>query len=538
MTINTREGARRHLSHEQGTIHKDWGGKVPIALIYPNSYYLGMSNLGIHALYSLLNQRPDTVCERIFWENQQGNYLSPAISIESQRDLSEFAILAFSVTYELDYFNIPRILKSSGIPLWAKERDETYPLIIAGGACITVNPTPVAPFFDCLCIGEGEAIFPALLESWHKSSHHGRREQLKILADIPGVFVPQISQKVVVRQWVMDLDMFPVHTAITTRDTELGDLYLIEVERGCPWRCRFCLVGGAYHPMRIHSPGSIIEQAKTGLLSRKRLGLVGPDVTDHPQIDDIITRLKDLQAEISVSSLRIKPLCPMAIAELSRGGTGTITLAPEAGSERLRKVIKKGITEEDILKAIEVISQYPIKQIRLYFMVGLPTEADHDIDEIVKLTTRCKDILEHEQSTARIVLSVSPFVPKAGTPFQWMPMEKLEIINHRLDLIKNQLRPAGIKVAGESPAWSEVQAMLARGGQGLAPVLASVETTSLSKWRGALRDHGFQDNDEAHRRWDTEACLPWSIIDSGTSFEHLKSELHSALSDSGNQPNR
>jgi radical SAM superfamily enzyme YgiQ (UPF0313 family) len=531
LTTNTRGDSRRHLSHEQGTIHKDWGGKIPIGLVYPNSYYLGMSNLGIHAIYSFLNKQPDTVCERIFWDTYNKKSSIPPISIESQRELGEFAILAFSVTYELDYFNIPQILKASGIPLLANERDETYPLIIAGGACITANPMPLAPFFDCMCIGEAEAIFPAFLTIWQKMVDRDRKEQLKNFARTPGILVPQITQNSVTRQWVKDLDDFPVHTTITTPDTELGDLYLIEVERGCPWRCRFCLVGGAFQPMRTHSPDSIIDQAKTGSAFRKRLGLVGPDVTEHPQIETILSRLKGLNAEISVSSLRIKPLCPMAIAELSQGGTGTITFAPEAGSERLRKVIKKGICEDDIFRAVEVTSQFPMKQLRLYFMIGLPTETDHDIDEIVTLTIKCKEIIERKQSAARLILSVSPFVPKAGTPFQWMPMERLEIISKRLDILTNRLRPAGIKVTGESPSWSEVQAMIARGDQHMAPLLAAMDTNSLSTWKKALREYGYNGNAEAHRRWNIDDRLPWAIIDTGTSLDYLRKELQSALYD-------
>jgi radical SAM superfamily enzyme YgiQ (UPF0313 family) len=227
----------------------------------------------------------------------------------------------------------------------------------------------------------------------------------------------------------------------------------------------------------------------------------------------------------------------MAISELAQGGTGTITFAPEAASQRLRQVIKKGINEEDILQAIEVTSQFPMKQLRLYFMIGLPTETDNDIHEIITLTLKCKNILERAQSTARIVLSVSPFVPKAGTPFQWMPMEQLEIINHRLVRLKNLLRPAGVKVTGESPAWSEVQAMLARGDQRFAPILSGMEVTSLSTWKNALREYSFEGNQEAHKRWNLDDHLPWEIIDSGTSSDYLKNELLSALSIQEIHPN-
>jgi radical SAM superfamily enzyme YgiQ (UPF0313 family) len=531
VTPGTGDTSRHQLSREEGTIHKDWGGKLPIALIYPNSYYLGMSNLGIHAIYSLLNNQPKIVCERVFWENTEEKSLPPA-SVESQRELAEFAVLAFSITYELDYFNIPRILKAAGIPLYAADRDETYPLIIAGGACMTANPMPVASFFDCIGIGEAEVIFPSLLAVLDKTADSDRKDQLKEIAKTPGLFVPQISQATITRQWVKNLDDFPVHTVITTPDTELGDLYLIEVERGCPWQCRFCLVGSAFYPMRTHSPDSIIEQSRTGLKYRKRMGLMGPDVVDHPRFDELLDRLKILGAEISISSLRIKPLSRLAISELVRGGTGTVAFAPEAGSERLRKVIKKGITEDDILKAMEAASEFPIKQLRLYFMIGLPTETDEDINEIAQLTTKCKAVLEKKDSATRITLSISPFVPKAGTPFQWLPTETLPVLNRRLARLKTLLRPTGVKVTGESPAWSEVQAILARGDQNLAGVLAGLDKISLASWKKTLHK-SETDTSFIHEHWPVSKTLPWGMIDSGISCEYLRKELDDALNVSG-----
>jgi radical SAM superfamily enzyme YgiQ (UPF0313 family) len=410
-------------------------------------------------------------------------------------------------------------------------------LIIAGGACITANPMPVAPFFDSLCIGEAEAIFPALLSTLNTITNQHRIEQLQTLADVPGILVPQIHQIKVSRQWAVNLDDFPVHTEVTTLDTELGDLYLIEVERGCPWRCRFCLVGGTFHPMRTHSLESVIEQAHAGLNFRKRLGLVGPDVTDHPQIEKMLTQLKELGGGISISSLRIKPLCPLAIAELARGKTGTVTFAPEAGSERLRQVIKKGITEDDILNAIKVTSEYHIKQLRLYFMIGLPTETDQDIVEIAELTSKCKTALEQKSSTARITLSISPFVPKAGTPFQWLPMASLEVINRRLSRLKNMLRPTGVKITSESPAWSEVQAVLARGDQILARVMQQMDNVSLSSWKDTLHNLNINPT-TAHERWPVTMTLPWAVIDSGTSLNYLIKEMESALTVTDIQPSK
>ena len=521
--------ARQHLAREEGTVHKDWGGKLPVALIYPNSYYLGMSNLGIQAIYSWLNSRSEVVCERVFREQPDKSDIQSPISVESQRPLADFAVLAFSITYELDYFHIPQILQAAGIPIFSRERDETHPLIIAGGACITANPMTIASFFDGVCIGEAEAILPDLLPILQKATEVSRAEALKLLTGIPGVYVPQYSKKTVARQWAKSLDDFPVHSAVLTPDTELGDLYLIEVERGCRWGCRFCLVCGAFKPMRSHSLDSLVAQAKTGLKYRRRLGLVGPTVSDLPQFDELLARLKEMGAEISVSSLRIKPLHPIALSELARGGTNTVALAPEAGSERLRRVIKKGINDDDILEAVQQVSKYNIAQLRLYFMMGLPTETDEDVIAIADLSLRCKGVLEKAKSTTRIILSIAPFVPKPGTPFQWLPMADPSVVRQRISGLKNRLQPQGIKVVGDSPAWSEVQAVLARGDQKLAGVLADMKEVSLPAWREAIKKHGLDTDFYAHQQWPFEANLPWSVIDSGTDIDHLKAEVRKSL---------
>ncbi|MBM4433016.1 MAG: radical SAM protein, partial [Chloroflexi bacterium] len=325
--------ARQRLSREQGTVIKDWGGKLPFALIYPNSYYVGMSNLGVHAIYSLLNSRSDIVCERAFWEKENGSQKIPAIALESQRPLMDFAVLAFSVTYELDYLNAVQILKTSGIPLYSADRDESHPLIIAGGPCITANSAPLSPFFDCLCIGEAEPILPSMLPVLSEGIKGKRDDLLKALASLPGVYVPKYySGTPVARQWTKNLDDLPVASAILTPDTELGDLYLMEVERGCNWECRFCLVSQTYCPIRFRSLDRLLAQAELGLKYRKRLGLVGPAVTAHPQIEELTVKLSQMGAGLSVSSLRIKPLSRIVLEQLAKGGAETVTLAPEAGS--------------------------------------------------------------------------------------------------------------------------------------------------------------------------------------------------------------
>jgi len=527
MTWQQVEKARRRLSREQGTVIKDWGGRLPIALVYPNSYYLGMSNLGVHALYKLLNSHDKVVAERAFWEADDSQ--SPPLSLESQRPLSDFAVIAFSISYELDYFNVARILKASGIPLYAADRDQRHPLLIAGGPCVIANPMPLAPFFDCLCIGEAEPIVPAILPVIAEGIGGSRRDLLKSLASLPGVYVPQHhSGKPVVRQWAKNLDEFPVASVILTPDTELGDLYLIEVERGCNWGCRFCLVNKAFHPMRYRSLDSLIAQAEEGPKHRNRLGLVGAAVSDHPRIEELMTRLTDIGAKLSVSSLRVAPLSGVVLRELARGGARTITLAPEAGSQRLRQVIKKSISQDDVLKAIEMVAEQGIKQVKLYFMIGLPSETDEDIEEIIDLSLDCKRLLDSRQPGTRLTLNISPFVPKAGTPFQWLPMTRPAILNRRLSRLKHSLMPRGIKVKGESPAWSQVQGVLSRGDAKLAEVLADIEEMSLSGWRRAAAKYDIDIDFYAHQRWDIRQKLPWDIIDTGTKARQLELELDRA----------
>jgi radical SAM superfamily enzyme YgiQ (UPF0313 family) len=520
--------ARRRLSREQGTIIKDWGGRIPIALIYPNSYYVGMSNLGVHTIYSLLNSYGGVVCERAFWGKD--DVRQQTLSLESQRPLSDFAVLAFSITYEVDYLNVVQILKASGIPLYAADRDERHPVVIAGGPCIMANPMPLSPFFDCLCIGEAEPILPAMLSVLSEGIRGKRDELLTALAPLPGIYAPQYySGAPVVRQWVENLDDFPTTSTILTLDTELGDLYLIEVERGCNWGCRFCLVSNAFSPMRFRSRDKLIEQAKLGLKYRQRLGLVGAAVSDHPQIEELMVKLHQMGAELSVSSLRMRPLSRIVLRELAKGGAQTIAFAPEAGSQRLRQVIRKGISEDDILEAVSKVAELKIKQLKLYFMVGLPSETDEDIEEIITLTLKCKNILDRQQSGCRISLSIAPFVPKAGTPFQWLPMAQLSTLNRRLSLLKKGLLPKGIKLKCESPAWSQVQAVLARGDVKLAEVLANIEVVSLSGWRQAVKKSHLDIDFYAHQRWDTNQKLPWEIMDSGIKPGRLELELNRAL---------
>jgi radical SAM superfamily enzyme YgiQ (UPF0313 family) len=519
------EKARRKLLKERGTILKDWGGRIPIALIYPNTYYLGMSNLGFQTIYALLNSYDNIVCERVFWDEKTRQPLS----IESQRPLNDFAAIAFSITYELDYFNVVNILKSSGIPLFAADRNDSHPIVIAGGACITANPEPLSLFFDCFAIGEGEAILPVVVEVISEEIEASKDELLSALASLPGIYMPNRHDgKAISRQWVRDIDDFATTSVILTSQTELGGMYIIEVTRGCRWGCRFCLAGYIFRPFRYRSLGNILHQAEIGLKQEKRIGLLGASPSDHPDIEELVTRLQHMGAQISISSLRIRPLPQVILKELARSGTQTITLAPEAGSERLRKIINKGITDADIIEAIDKVAKHRLNHLKLYFMIGLPTETDDDIEDIIKLTIALKGLIDHKKARSKVTLTVEPFVPKAGTPFQWLPMASAEILTHRLSTLKNGLKPKGIQLTTESVNWMIIQGVLSRGDTRLAQVLAKMEDKTLSSWHRAMEQCSLDPGYYVNREIPLGERLPWSNIDSGVSKDYLKSELDQA----------
>ncbi len=509
-------GLRERLAREEGTVIKDWGGRLPIALVYPNSYYIGMSNLGLHALYSLLNIHRDIVCERVFLERENQDIKNPPLSLESRRPLSDFKAVAFTVSYEVDYFNVVSVLKASGLPVFSSDRDDSHPQVIAGGPCITANPMPLAPFIDGLSIGEAEKLLPSLLPPIIDTINGKREELLKLLAALPGMYVPQIPPETpVIRQWAENLDDFPVNSVIMTGDTELGEMYLIEVERGCPRRCRFCLVSTAFKPMRFRSVDTLLAQSQEGLRHRKRIGLVGPAVSDYPHLEELLAGLCQIGAQFSMSSMRAGNLPEGIIAQVAAGGARTLTLAPEAGSERLRRAINKGICEDDILGTVDKLAKHGIRQLKLYFMIGLPTETDEDIEEIVGLSLQCKSILDRQAKGTRLSLNVAPFVPKAGTPFQRLPMAPVEILTKRIARLKGSLAPEGIQLKCESPAWSQIQAVLARGDMSVAQVLHNIKDNSLAGWRKAVAKCHLDTDYYAHQEWPESQSLPWAIIDTG-----------------------
>jgi radical SAM superfamily enzyme YgiQ (UPF0313 family) len=499
------QAIRRQLASEKGTIYKDWGGRIPIALIFPNRYRVAMSNLGYQTLYGLFNAEQDIVCERVTWEGPD----PVPISMESQRYLGEFPIWAISIPFELDYFHLISLIHQTGIPLWAAERENGDPFLIGGGASLSANPEPMAPFFDAIVIGEAEPMLGGLLASLRAARGLPRDEILVSLAEIPGVYVPSLhSGQTIVRQWARDLSSFATTSVILTRQTEFGDVFLIEIARGCCWRCRFCLTGHMFRPMRFRRLKQLEPQIAQGLRFRQRIGLVGAAVSDHPDLEAVTNTIQHMGGGFTVASLRADQLTPTLLKGLRASGTRTLTLAPEVGSDRMAEVIGKGFGEKELLRAVDMAREADLQRLKLYFMLGLPEETDEDVSAIVALAKK----IHNRMGRGSLRLSVAPFVPKAHTPFQRAAMADASLLQKRLQFVKRELQAAQVTVEGESVAWARIQGVLSRGDQRLAAVIAQQTGRSLGHWRRAMKKARLSEK-EYLQAYSADQVLPWTFIE-------------------------
>ena len=400
------------------------------------------------------------------------------------------------------------------------------------------NPEPLASFFDVFAIGEGEVIIPRLIDVITEMAGDNRDTLLKELSKLNGMYVPQFyGGEPVIRQWSRNIDDFATTSSILTPNTEFSNMYLIEIARGCPWGCRFCLAGYLFRPFRFRSAANLLNQCKQGLEFTNKIGLLGACISDHPQIDELVSQLRKMGAGISVSSLRVKPISTIVLQALKESGTKNLTLAPEAGSEKLRRIINKGVNKEDITSAVSKITDIGFRQLKLYFMIGLPTETEDDIEEIIELAFEIKELTERGRSGCHLILTIEPFVPKAGTPFQWLPMASQKILRKRLSYLKRRLERRGIEVRTESVSWAAVQDVLSRGDSRLAPALIKVaENRSLSTWRQALAECSLDADSYIGREIPLNERLPWSYIDSGVKNDYLETELDRAGCDKVTPP--
>jgi radical SAM family uncharacterized protein len=534
------EKADKLLSKEKGTVYKDPGGRITIALVYPNTYHVGMSNLGFQGIYGLLNRMDNVVCERAFLPEDMDfdEYVrtgTELFSLESKKPLHRFDIVAFSVSFENDYPNIARIFNLSRLPLRHSDRNPYHPLIIIGGVCTFFNPEPVADFFDICFIGEAEEMLPEFLDVYKSSAD--KSELLKRSLDIQGLYVPafysvsydtegKISGRhyakgappIIKRRYLEDLSTSSIATTIVTTETEFSDMYLIEIMRGCPWSCRFCVAGQIYNPTRRKELQAVEDEINRALSRTKRIGLIGPSLSDYPYIREV---LKISGVDFSITSLRATIKSAELVSFMK--GHKSVSIAPEAGTERLRKVINKRITEEDILQTSEYIFSEGIETLRLYFMVGLPTETIEDVEGIVDLVKKIKNIAPK----GHITVSISTFVPKPFTPFQWHPMEKLSDVKERLTMIKKNLLPIrGIRVFHDVLKYAYMQGFFSMGDRRVSKAIEEMQR--MNDWRKAAESAGLNKDFYLFRKKEFEEILPWDFIDSGISKEKLWAEYQEA----------
>ena len=543
MSWSLKKKAQALLAEEQGTVRKDWGGKIAVALVYPNTYAVGMSNLGFQTIYRHLNALPDVVCERVFLPDpadvteMQRTRTAP-FSLESQRPLTDFHLVGFSVTYEGDYINVLRILDLAGVPLRAAERRSHDPLVLMGGVCAFSNPEPVAPFMDFIVVGEGEEVVGELIEAY-RERYRDRGSFLDLLLEIPGIYVPERydvrygpddtltevaphgdAPAIVIKRRLRDVNAFRTIAAVKTPNAEYGHMALLEVGKGCGRGCRFCLEGQVYRPVRHRSVDALrqtIEQLAAE--GEKRIGLVGACVSDYPWIGDLLKIVEDNGMELSISSLRADSLTEGLAAALARGGHRTLTIAPEAGTERLRRVIRKAITDEQILAACDLVRAQGIPNLKTYFMIGQPTETDEDVAAIADLARRMLERLRaldpQGRPFGRLTLSVSSFVPKPWTPFQWAPFAGAGALASKLDMIKREVRPLGtVRVLHENPREAALQALLARGDRRVADFLEGAARLG-GDWRRALREWDGDLDHHTTRLRSLDERLPWDHFEVG-----------------------
>jgi len=549
MSWKLKEKMDRLLAQEEGAVRKDWGGRVAFALVYPNTYAVGMSNLGFQTIYRHLNALPDVVCERVFLPDPEDlpeyrRTATPPLSLESKRPLSDFDLVGFSITYEGDYIHTLRLLRMAGIPLDPAARRPEDPIVGMGGVCAFANPEPIAPFMDFVVVGEGEEIVGEIVAAYRESFGgttwtERRREALwDRLQPIPGIYLPNRyaveyhedgtiasvrpthgGPAVVVKRRLKQVDDFQTVSLLRTPNAEYGHLALLEVGKGCGRGCRFCLEGEIYRPVRHRSLEALRASVKEIAQHSKRVGLVGACVSDYPWIGGLLQIIEEEGLELSISSLRADSLTEDLVASLQRGGHRTLTIAPEAGTERLRQVIRKNISDEQLYAACALVRAHGIPNLKCYFMIGQPTETDADVQAIpdlaIRLLERLRTPSKDGQPFGRLTLSVSSYVPKPWTPFQWEPFDRTAALETKLQTIKAGVRRhSNVRVLHENPREAFLQALLARGDRRVAGLLERAAELE-GDWRTALREWDGDAEFYTHRPRPLDETLPWDHFEVG-----------------------
>jgi len=516
-----------------------------VALAHPNTYHVGMSNLGLQAAYRVWNEEPDFLCERFFLPTaaQQVAYVrsrTPLLTVESQRPVDEFDVVAFSISFELDYVWLVRMLRMAHLPVYRAERAEGHPLVVVGGPCAWMNPLPMAPYVDVFALGDAELLVPVIDAALR--NYRTRADRLAFLASQPGFYVPDVhgtdpavlKAKVLRPRFVSArTPIDPPYSCILTPDTEFGDTFLVEIMRGCVHWCRFCWIG-YNHSLRFASAERFLEIVRTYAPADATVGILGGSPTDHPEFRTMLRALVEEGRPVTVSSLRIDTLDEELLTLLRRAGKRSVTMAPETGSDELRRVVRKPLTNDDLFRAVEAIARLGFQSVKLYYIIGFPTETWDHLRETVEGLRRLSAIAQRYSPHLVIRPSFNCLIPKPGTPFQYAAMEPEDVLTEKINYLKRELnRLPYVHATFMSPLYAYYQAILSLGDASVSDLIEAIEAQD-GAWRDVVR-HRLADYADLLFRERRAYAFPHEFITVGFRPGFLEEEYRKALAEASTE---